>query len=746
MYNPNDIFANRYLLLEKIGIGGFSEVWKANDQMAEDATVAIKIYAPERGMDEHGLKQFRREYAVVLNLNHPNLLTARHFDVIEGRPYLVMPYIQGGSLYGKLMEQGHFTEEEIAKMLVQIASGLEYLHKKDVLHQDIKPDNILIDSDGSFLLTDFGISSRLRSTLRKSTTSAKSLTVAYAPPERFAKDPETLDSSDIFSLGVLVYELAVGEVPWMGSGGVSLTIGAEVPRLPEVFSNRFNNLIAVMMSLRTEDRPTASEVLSYARHFVTEGTWPEIRKPVRPAEDAPKQPRGGRQTQRMDEINMPPAGGYSGSDQDKASDALAGNRTIMGSATDFAGGGSGGGPQTPQGGGYSGGGAQTPQGGGIYTGGNPPTSNSSKMPLIIGIIILLVALGAGGWFYMENQKNIQGERARAEQNYRDAIRQADTLFDAANYAEALPLYIAASAQRQEVDPHVTSRIDESRRKIAESDSIRIAQAQAQALQDERERNANLSAQQERDRVAEERRQEQARFNALPVPVQALINNMVSIPGGSIQLGCTNESAGSCDDDEKPVKNITLSGFQLNKFEVTHAQWRAIMGTNATTFTNCDNCAVDGVSYNSVQDFLRRLNDLTGRRFRLPTEAEWEFAARGGRNSRNMYFSGGNTAADVAWFLDNSEKEMNPVGRKRANELGLHDMSGNAWEFTSDYFDSGYYNTRPTSNPRGPASGTHRVIRGGGYLSEASDLRVSYRFIVTEEAITREVGFRVAANN
>ena len=185
MFQEQEVFAGRFKLLEKIGIGGFSEVWKVADQMAEDAVFALKIYAPEKGLDEYGLKQFRREYALVSGINHPNILTARYFDIYDSHPYLIMPYCSGGSVYDKLKGQGVFSEKELAKFLVQIGGALAHLHKYEIVYQDIKPDNVLIDSEGNYLLMDFGISSSLRSTLTKSTTSTQTMTVAYATPERF---------------------------------------------------------------------------------------------------------------------------------------------------------------------------------------------------------------------------------------------------------------------------------------------------------------------------------------------------------------------------------------------------------------------------------------------------------------------------------------------------------------------------------------------------------------------------------
>lgn len=267
------IISGRYRLLKKIGMGGFSQVWKAEDLMAENATLSLKIYAPELGMDDIGLKQFRREYRVVLDLNYAGLLAARHFDVWEGRPYLVMPYIRGGSLAQRLAVQGRLSETEIAGVLHQVASSLAYLHRKKVLHQDLKPDNILIGDDDTYLLTDFGISSRLRSTLRKSTVSPSFMTVAYAPPERFEALPEQLPAGDIFSLGVMAYEMATGDVPWMGNGGMALIKGAEIPRLTNLYSKDLSDLLSAMMALKPGDRPNALQVALQAGKFLETGYW-----------------------------------------------------------------------------------------------------------------------------------------------------------------------------------------------------------------------------------------------------------------------------------------------------------------------------------------------------------------------------------------------------------------------------------------------------------------------------------------
>lgn len=266
-------FANRYRLLEKIGQGGFSEVWKAADTMAEDAVAAIKIYAPERGMDTDGLKQFRREYANVLDLNHTNLLTARHFDVWEDRPYLVMPYLKNGSLLNRISRGQLFSEQEVAAVLLDMGSALMYLHSNGIVHQDLKPDNVLISNNGSYMLTDFGISFRLRSTLRKHTGGQQAMTVAYAPPERFDASPRSIPQSDVFSLGVLTYELITGELPWMGMGGLALKQAADLPDPGPKYSNELRKMLRAMMQIQPEKRPRVSLIYSAAQSFKQTGKW-----------------------------------------------------------------------------------------------------------------------------------------------------------------------------------------------------------------------------------------------------------------------------------------------------------------------------------------------------------------------------------------------------------------------------------------------------------------------------------------
>lgn len=255
------LFANRYLLIRPLGRGGFSEVWLAKDSWTH-LQIAIKIYAPGQGMDENGLQEFCGELANVFDLNHSNLLKPTHVDSWNDMPYLIMAYCPNGSCASQLCKM---SEEQIWKLIHDVASGLAYLHSKDVVHQDIKPANILIDEYGSYLITDFGISTRARSTLRKSVIGANSNggTAAYMGPERFSKQPAPTKASDIWSLGATLFEIIEGDAPFGDLGGGMQKGGAEIPEITVDVSDTLRNAIYSMLAKDTWDRPTAAQLVEW---------------------------------------------------------------------------------------------------------------------------------------------------------------------------------------------------------------------------------------------------------------------------------------------------------------------------------------------------------------------------------------------------------------------------------------------------------------------------------------------------
>ena len=226
--------------------------------------------------------------------------------------------------------------------------------------------------------------------------------------------------------------------------------------------------------------------------------------------------------------------------------------------------------------------------------------------------------------------------------------------------------------------------------------------------------------------------------------------MVFVQGGAFTMG----SISGGDDNERPTRRVTVSNYSIGKYPVTQGQWEAIMGTNvrqqrdkgnteaesSTVHSVGNNYPMYFVSWDEAQVFIARLNQLTGKNYRLPTEAEWEYAARGGNQSRGYTFSGSNNLQQIGWNITNSGEIVQPVGTKLPNELGIYDMSGNIWEWCNDWW--GAYSSTAETNPKGPSLGSFRVRRGGSWGSDGENCRVSSRFSDRPDFRGNNIGFRL----
>ncbi|MEZ4887152.1 MAG: SUMF1/EgtB/PvdO family nonheme iron enzyme [Chitinophagales bacterium] len=234
------------------------------------------------------------------------------------------------------------------------------------------------------------------------------------------------------------------------------------------------------------------------------------------------------------------------------------------------------------------------------------------------------------------------------------------------------------------------------------------------------------------------KEEQERFAKLPLPLQKLLKDMVLVEGGNFMMGSDKEKR------EQPIHKVSVPTFQIGKYPVTQAQWQAVMGKNPSYFKGCDECPVEQVSWNDIKKFIETLNQLTGKKFRLPSEAEWEFAARGGKKSKGFEFSGSKNIEELAWYWKNSGDTIlsgdwdwdtirknngrtHPVGEKKANELGLYDMSGNVFEWCEDDWHDTYEKAPEDGSawinqPRG----SHHVVRGGSWYDDPYYCRVADR--------------------
>jgi len=250
-------------------------------------------------------------------------------------------------------------------------------------------------------------------------------------------------------------------------------------------------------------------------------------------------------------------------------------------------------------------------------------------------------------------------------------------------------------------------------------------------------------------------------DVITIPVKDGISiEMIKVEAGSFMMGATSEMKDPYDN-ERPVHQVTLTNdYYIGKYEVTQALWQAVMGNNPSHFQRnslsaktdslwqalmgckfyVKNYPVETVSWNDCQEFISKLNSLTGRKFRLPTEAEWEYAARGGKKSKGYQYSGSSKVYDVAWY---NTYEIHPVGLKQANELGIYDMTGNVSEWCQDWY--GPYSSSSQTNPTGASSGSQRVYRGGSRYDKARNCRLSCRFGSSQDNSYRSdiLGFRLA---
>ncbi len=276
-------------------------------------------------------------------------------------------------------------------------------------------------------------------------------------------------------------------------------------------------------------------------------------------------------------------------------------------------------------------------------------------------------------------------------------------------------------------------------KIAEEEkqqSAAEADKRAEVEKSRQEAEAGKVAE-EKKRQAEEEAKKRAEAEAARKINEKMAGEFVFVKGGCYRMG---DTFGDGRPDERPVHEVCVNDFYLGKYEVTQGQWQGVMGYNPAYHKNGDEYPVEQVSWNDVQGFILKLNDKTGQFYRLPTEAEWEYAARSGGKPEK--YSGGGDVDAVAWYQSTSGGKTRHVGTKAPNGLGIHDMSGNVWEWVQDWYGSGYYSGSPRNNPKGPSSGTHRVARGGGWSAEVESCSSTDREYLIPAGGNNSMGFRI----
>lgn len=274
----NELFDGRYRLIEKKGQGAFGQVWKALDEHL-DLEVAVKIYL---SLGQQDNEVFKSEFKTTFRLNHPNLLRPTYFGLCGDRAYVVMPYCSTATT--QLI--GCCDESRLWSFISDVANGLAYLHDCDIIHHDIKPDNILIGEAGNYMISDFGISEKIRSVFRRNSARDDvsnekeadmiSGSIAYMAPEMFLDDPFSVKASDIWAFGATLYEMVTGELPFFGQGGAMQNNGAEIPTVQyDYLSDSINQLISHCLARDPWDRPSANDIVAYA-HYRAKTSSPEM--------------------------------------------------------------------------------------------------------------------------------------------------------------------------------------------------------------------------------------------------------------------------------------------------------------------------------------------------------------------------------------------------------------------------------------------------------------------------------------
>lgn len=233
------------------------------------------------------------------------------------------------------------------------------------------------------------------------------------------------------------------------------------------------------------------------------------------------------------------------------------------------------------------------------------------------------------------------------------------------------------------------------------------------------------------------------FSALAQKGHNTINEpvMILVEGGNFKMGSDTGLK-----NERPAHTVTLKTFYIGQHEVTQNLWQAVMGDNPAAFKGCNECPVEQVTWDMIQAFLLKLNKLTGKHYRLPTEAEWEYAALGGNKSKGYKYSGSNNLDDVAWYEDNADNKTHAVGEKKPNELGIYDMSGNVWEICTDWFDNNYYKKSPGNEPLNDKKAAYMVVRGGSWRSPWQRCYSKARNRNINDHHKQNGGFRLALND
>ncbi len=773
--------------------------------MRTNARTVVPTSGADRADYEWGLSRFLDEARTLARFSHPYLNKVQRYFEAHGTAYLVLDYVEGETLSAVLQRQGRLSEAVVTRLLRDVLSGVEEVHAAGYVHRDLKPGNLMIQPDGSVMVLDFGAARQAVGQRSKSITSI--LTPGYAPIEQYDTKAEDVGPwSDLYALGMVAYRCISGledkQIPdavtrsraaRKGSGdlepavqigrgrydawllrAIDWAIQVEEDERPQSIAAWRQGMPPLARSqghagpqtstpMRRRAAPTVPRwatvagvaalvvaVAGGAYWYVRQSGLPvdglpdaasrqaERRAPQESASPEPApEPRQTASATPATEEPVPESAVQEPSDHAALEAALGLEREEQILVQQ----------------GLAAAGHEPGPADGLFGGGTTRTRQAirawqaAKGMAESGYVTraqaeTLIALGQEAEVQRAAQAQEADDRAYAE------AQRADTAAAYRDYLAAYPRGRHAEEARRAAQAVVERE--------AQAEATRQAQAADDAAYAEAQRLDTTAAYGDylaaypQGRHAAEARAAQARAEerqrAARDRVLAQLNaQMVRVPGGTFRMGCQEgvfSSDSGCDDDEQPAHQVDMRSFEISKYEVTQELWEVVMGENPSGFKNCPQCPVENVSWDDIQAFLRELN-AGGGRYRLPSEAEWEYAARGGPQSRGHKYAGSDHPNAVAWYWDNSGERTHPVGQKQVNELGLYDLSGNVWEWVQDCWNERYAGA--PSNGRAWERGdcSRRVLRGGSWKIGPRTLRSANRVRNTPGLRYNDYGFRIA---
>ncbi len=671
--------AGRYRIAREIGSGGMGRVYLGQDGKLNNMPVAIKVLRDMLSRDGGSVKRLIVEAQLSMQLSHPNVIRVHNFEDDGFTKFLVMEYVEGETLKDRIDRESRLAESETRRLGAEICKGLEHAHAKKVIHRDLKPGNILLGKDGSVKIADFGIARVCRDSMSRLTSQMDSGTLLYMSPEQL--DGESTEASDVYSLGVVLYEMLSGDPPFR-TGDIAGQIRTKQPKSLENVSEEFNTLVSRCLAKNAADRFTN------VRDLMEElsGRGEERRKEAaRLAAKIDEFKRRG--TRAFDDGNYSEA-----ITQWAAALALKPEDRTLNEAIDRA----------------------------RRKKVDAERAEAESRRVEAEKVATLQELENERQQRLVAAKD-QGETAFQQGQYEAAIQHWNAALEISPgntwISEAIERAAGRLAQQQEAPRRsspapIPTKGGVGNQIIFVALGVLLTVAVVWIYQNATRDSAAVKS---------------------PSGTNSLGMVFVQIPAGSFEMG-----SNSGDSDEKPVHRVTISrDFQMQATEVTQGQWESVMGSNPSNFKNCGkDCPVESVSWNEVKEYIRRLNGRNdGWEYRLPTEAEWEYACRAGTTGDYA----GNLDS-MGWYGPNSGNTTHPVGKKEKNRWGLYDTHGNVWEWVEDWY--GPYTSGSATDPKGPSSGSGRVDRGGSWYGVAGGCRSADRSYDSPGDRNGSLGFRL----